>query len=98
MVYVEKGQYFDEEEYLKSIMINGTEYSMTEEEGSYHPSYDYSDEDENTISYDDVDISSDVDTDVSGYYVVEYSFTDTEFDTGTGNARLYVVVEEGKGA
>ena len=98
VVYVEKGQYFDEEEYLKSIMINGTEYSMTEEEGSYHPSYDYSDEDENTISYDDVDISSDVDTDVSGYYVVEYSFTDTEFDTGTGNARLYVVVEEGKGA
>lgn len=98
VVYVEKGQYFDEEEYLKSIMINGTEYSMTEEEGSYHPSYAYSDEDEKTISYDDVDISSDVDTDVSGYYVVEYSFTDTEFDTGTGNARLYVVVEEGKGA
>ena len=39
-----------------------------------------------------------VETDVSGYYVVNYSFTDTEFDTGTGSARLYVVVEEGKGA
>ena len=53
---------------------------------------------EKTISYDDVDIESDVETDVSGYYVVDYTFTDTEFDTGTGSAKLYVVVEEGKGA
>lgn len=97
VVYVQKGQYFDEEEYLKSIVINGTEYSMTDEAGTYHPSY-YETSDEKTISYDDVDIESDVETDVSGYYVVDYTFTDTEFDTGTGSAKLYVVVEEGKGA
>ena len=97
VVYVEKGEYFDEEEYLKSIVINGTEYSMTDGEGTYHPSY-YETEEGDTISYNDVDIDSDVETDVSGYYVVNYSFTDTEFGTGTGSARLYVVVEEGKGA
>ena len=97
VVYVEKGEYFDEEEYLKSIVINGTEYSMTDGEDTYHPSY-YETEEGDTISYSDVDIDSDVETDVSGYYVVNYSFTDTEFGTGTGSARLYVVVEEGKGA
>ena len=70
---------------------------MTDGEGTYHPSY-YETEEGDTISYSDVDIDSDVETDVSGYYVVNYSFTDTEFGTGTGSARLYVVVEEGKGA
>ena len=35
VVYVEKGDEFDEREYLTSIVINGTSYSMTEEEGTY---------------------------------------------------------------
>ena len=92
VVYIEKGEYFDEEEYLSSITINGTEYSMTDEAGTYGAQYLSQDETEKTIGYDRVEIESDVDTDVSGYYEVEYSFEDTEENTGTGHARLYVVV------
>ena len=96
VVYIEKGNYFDEEDYLSSITINGTEYLMTDEEGTYGARYLSQDETEKTISYDRVDIESDVDTDVSGYYEVMYSFEDTEENTGTGHARLYVVVLEGR--
>lgn len=96
VVYIEKGEYFDEEEYLSSITINGTEYSMTDEAGTYGAQYSPQDETEKTIGYDRVEIESDVDTDVSGYYEVEYSFEDTEENTGTGHARLYVVVLEGR--
>ena len=96
VVYIEKGEYFDEEEYLSAITINGTEYSMTDEAGTYGAQYLSQDETEKTIGYDRVEIESDVDTDVSGYYEVEYSFEDTEENTGTGHARLYVVVLEGR--
>ena len=96
VVYIEKGEYFDEEEYLSSITINGTEYSMTDEAGTYGAQYSPQDETEKTIGYDRVEIESEVDTDVSGYYEVEYSFEDTEENTGTGHARLYVVVLEGR--
>lgn len=94
VVYIEKGDYFDEEEYLTSITINGTEYSMTDETGTYGARYLSQDETDKTIGYDRVDIESNVDTDVSGYYEVTYSFEDTEENTGTGHARLYVVVLE----
>lgn len=83
VVYVEKGSDFNEEDYLDSITVNGTEFSFTEES-------------ENTIEYDRVDIESDVDTDVSGYYEVVYSYQDTVSKTGTGKARLYVVVTDGR--
>ena len=96
VVYIEKGEYFDEKEYLSSITINGTEYSMTEEAGTYGARYLAPDETENTIGYDRVEIESDVDTDVSGYYELTYSFEDTEENAGTGHARLYVVVLEGR--
>lgn len=96
VVYIEKGEYFDEKEYLSSITINGTEYSMTEEAGTYGARYLLPDETENTIGYDRVEIESDVDTDVSGYYELIYSFEDTEENAGTGHARLYVVVLEGR--
>ena len=96
VVYIEKGEYFDEKEYLSSITINGTEYSMTEEAGTYGARYLSPDETENTIGYDRVEIESDLDTDVSGYYELTYSFEDTEENTGTGHARLYVVVLEGR--
>ena len=96
VVYVEKGEYFDEKEYLSSITINGTEYSMTEDAGTYGARYLSPDETENTIGYDRVEIESDVDTDVSGYYELIYSFEDTEENAGTGHARLYVVVLEGR--
>ena len=96
VVYIEKGKYFDEKEYLSSITINGTEYSMTEDAGTYGARYLSPDETENTIGYDRVEIESDVDTDVSGYYELIYSFEDTEENAGTGHARLYVVVLEGR--
>ena len=81
VVYVEKGSDFNEEDYLDSITVNGTEFLFTEES-------------ENTIEYDRVDIESDVDTDVSGYYEVVYSYQDTVSKTGTGKARLYVEVKD----
>lgn len=96
VVYLEKGEDFDEEEYLTSITINGTEYSMTDEAGTYGARYVQQDVIDKTIGYDRVDIESNVDTDVSGYYEVTYSFEDTEENTGTGHARLYVVVLEGR--
>ena len=95
VVYIGKGDYFDEEEYLSSITINGTEYSMTDEPGTYGARYSAQDETDNTIGFSHVDIESDVDTDVSGYYEVKYTFDDTEENTGTGHARLYVVILEG---
>ena len=83
VVYVEKGSDFNELDYLDSITVNGTEFLFTEKS-------------ENTIEYDRVDIESDVDTDVSGYYEVVYSYQDTVSKTGTGKARLYVVVTDGR--
>ena len=96
VVYLERGEDFDEEEYLSSITIGGTEYSMTNETGTYGSRRTQQDDEDNTISFSRVDIESDVDTDVSGYYEVMYSFEDTVENTGTGHARLYVVVLEGR--
>ena len=94
-VYVEKGDEFDEREYLTSIVINGTSYSMTEEEGTYGSPAEAQEEAQRTISYDRVYIESEVDTDVIGSYEVLYSFEDTISKTGTGKVRLYVVVTDG---
>ena len=96
VVYVEKGANFDEKEYISSISINGTDYSLTDERGTYGEISVKQDDADNTIGYERVEIESDVDTDASGYYEVLYSFEDTEFATGTGTARLYVVVTEGR--
>lgn len=95
VVYVNKGVDFDEEDYIGSIVINGKEYSMASESETYDVGKNENDAIK-TISYDRVNIESDVETDVPGYYEVVYSFEDTEFATGTGKARLYVVVTEGR--
>lgn len=94
-VYVERGSDFDERDYLTSIVINGTSYSLTEEEGTYENPVAVQEDTRKTISYDMVDIESEVDTDVTGYYEVLYSFEDTLSSTGTGKVRLYVVVTDG---
>ena len=94
-VYVEKGDEFNEREYLTSIVINGTSYSMTEEEGTYGSPAEAQEEAQRTIGYDRVYIESEVDTDVIGSYEVLYSFEDTISKTGTGKVRLYVVVTDG---
>lgn len=96
LVYVEKEQDFDEKEYLQSMVISGTEYSLTDEAGTYGASYVALDNTDKTVSYSRVDIESDVDTNAAGYYEVVYTFDDTVFSTGTGKARLYVVVTEGR--
>ena len=96
VVYLEKGDYFDERDYLSSITINGAEYLMTDDTGTYGALYLPQDETEKTIGYERVDIESDVDTDESGYYQVTYSFEDTVGNSGVGHARLYVVVLEGR--
>ena len=95
VVYVEKGDEFDEREYLTSIVINGTSYSMTEEEGTYGSPAEAQEEAQRTISYDRVYIESEVNTDVIGSYEVLYSFEDTISKTGIGKVRLYVVVTDG---
>ena len=98
VVYVEKGSDFDEEDYLDSVTINGIRYLLTENEGTYGAVGPATEETEKTIGYDRVEIESEVDTDVSGYYEVTYSFQDTVTTTGTGKARLYVVViDRGRG-
>lgn len=96
LVYVDKGTGFDEQEYISTITVNGEDYSLTDEKGTYGAYYLSPEVDEKSIGIDRVEIDSNVDTDVSGYYEVVYSFEDTEFSTGTGNARLYVVVTEGR--
>ena len=96
VVYVEKGSDFNEENFLDSITVSGTEFSLTDGAETYGASGTYAEESENTIGYDRVDIESDVDTDVSGYYEVVYSFQDTVSKAGTGKARLYVVVTDGR--
>ena len=93
IVYIRKGSEFDEEEYLKSVSINGTEYSFVDNNGTYGSRYKAEDA-ENTIDKNLVDIESDVDSDVTGCYEVNYAFDDTENRSGTGTARLYVVVTE----
>lgn len=95
LVYVSRGSDFDEEDYLDQVTIGSTEYTFVENNGTYGALYVPADETDKTISVDYVDIDSDVDTDVTGYYVVNYSIDDTVNGTGTGTSRLYVVVTEG---
>lgn len=93
VVYIDKGSDFEEVDYLDSITINGTKFLLTDEMGSYGRD-NVTDDTESTIGVDKVEIESDVDTDVSGYYEVTYSFQDTVTTTGIGKARLYVVVTD----
>lgn len=93
VVYIEKGASFDPEEYLESISINGKDYSLTDEKGTYGNAY-VSEDETDTIGIDRVEVEGNVDTDVSGYYEIIYSFEDTQYSTGTGKVRLYVVVSE----
>ena len=93
IVYVSSGDDFDEEEYLETIIIDNTEYEYVSENGTYGNPYLASDADK-TIDSDHIEIDSSVETDVTGCYEVLYSVEDTVNGTGTGTARLYVVVTE----
>lgn len=95
IVYVEKESEFDEEEYIDSVTVKGTDYVPVDSNGTYGARYVPADVTDNTISYDYIDIDSDVDTRVTGCYEVVYTFEDSVNSTGTDEARLYVVVTEG---
>lgn len=96
IVYINKGETFYEEEFLKTATIGGVEYTFVENGGSYDATWRASsDDNEKTINYDSVDIESDLDTDVTGCYEIVYSLEDLKKGTGTGTTRLYVVVTEG---
>ena len=94
-MYINRGADFDEEQYLDQVTIGSTDYKFVEDDGTYGSSYVPAGNTDNTIDYRYVEIDSDVDTDTSGYYIVNYSIDDTIGGTGTGRARLYVVVTEG---
>lgn len=95
IVYVERGSDFDEEEYIDSITISGTEYMPVESGGTYGQRWLPADNTDKTVDYSLVEIDSDVDTEVTGCYTAVYTFEDTVNGSGTGMGRLYVVVTEG---
>ena len=95
IVYIERGTDFDEEDYIDNVTIGGIEYEPVNEGGTYGANYIPAGEKDKTINFDEIDIKSDVDTDVTGCYEVVYSIYDSVNGTGSGTSRLYVVVSEG---
>ena len=95
IVYLQKGTVFDAGSYLKSVVIDGKEYTFVEKDGTYGGDGLPEEAAENTIDYSHAVIESDVDTTAAGNYVVKYSVSDPQYNTGTGTVRLYVVVTEG---
>lgn len=93
IAYIPKGDEFDASAYLKSINIDGAEYTFTKDKGKYGTDAALEAGEANTINYKYIDIKSNVSTDVAGNYEVQYTFSDAEH--GTGTATLYVVVTEG---
>lgn len=94
IVYVNKGDYFNEEEYIDKVTIESKEYTPVNDGGTYGEKYRNGEDNENTIDYSYIEIDSDVDTDITGCYEVNYAVEDTVNGTGTGTSRLYVVVTE----
>lgn len=95
IVYIEKGSDFDETDFIDTVTIEGVEYEPVSEGGTYGARYVPADETNETINYSEIDIESDVDTDVTGCYEVVYRIYDSINGTGEGTSRLYVVVSEG---
>ena len=98
LVYIDKDSAFDPKTYLKSAVIGGVNYTFTENssvEASAGDETEQAQQTAQTIDYSRVSIDSDVNVHAPGNYRVNYLLTDTEGGTGTGTARLYVVVTEG---
>ena len=98
LVYIDKDSAFDPKTYLKSAVIGGVNYTFTENSSVETPAGDETEQAQQTaqtIDYSRVSIDSDVNVHAPGNYRVNYLLTDTEGGTGTGTARLYVVVTEG---
>ena len=92
LVYVEKDSRFDEKSYMRAALINGTEYTFTDQEETYGASDELKNADINTINYSHIKIESNVDTSTPGCYEVVY-YTDND-ELNPVKSRLYVVVSE----
>ena len=99
LLYLKKGEKFNAADHLKSAVIDGKEYSFVRENGSYGAAGETEDAAKNTAQYTIdqslVTVTGEVDTNTAGCYEVNYSLSDSAFGTGTGTARLYVVITEG---
>lgn len=91
LVYVDQGAEFNEMDYVRSITIQGNEYTPVKGKGAYG-----TEKEGKTIGYDRITVLSTVDTKTPGCYEVTYSLNDTVTNTGTGTVRLIVVVTEGE--
>ena len=101
LVYLDKDSAFDPKTYLKSASVGGVNYTFAENSSTEAPAGEETEQAQQTqqtaktIDYSRVSIDSDINMQVPGNYMVNYLFTDAEGGTGTGKARLYVVVTEG---
>lgn len=95
LLRLKKGDSFNAADQLSSVVIGGTEYQFVRENGTYGASGETADMSKHTIDQSLVTITGEVDTNTAGCYEVDYSLKDDVFSTGTGTARLYVVISEG---
>ena len=95
LLYLKKGDTFNAADLLKSVVIDGTEYSFVKENGTYGSAGENDGSSNHTIEQSLVTITSEADTNTAGCYEINYSLNDSVFGTGAGTARLYVVITEG---
>ena len=92
VLYLKKGDAFDAAGQLQSAVIDGIEYTFVPGNGSYGSGEESG---AHTIDISRAAIEGSVDTGTAGCYEVTYMLEDPVTGTGTGTARLYVVVTEG---
>lgn len=92
VLYLKKGDAFDAAGQLQSAVIDGIEYTFVPGNGSYGSGEESG---AHTIDISRAAIEGSVDTGTAGCYEVTYTLEDPVTGTGTGTARLYVVVTEG---
>ena len=92
VLYLKKGDAFDAAGQLQSAVIDGIEYTFVPGNGTYGSGEESG---AHTIDISRAAIEGSVDTGTAGCYEVTYTLEDPVTGTGTGTARLYVVVTEG---
>ena len=94
LVYLDRRESFDPYKYLKNIVINGVEYDLTEGQDTYGDAN--VDIEEQTIGYDRIVVSEDIDTNKPSTYDVLYSLTMTTVsgDQIYGEVHMPVVVRD----
>ena len=97
LIYLEKNEEFDPEEYLLSIKMGTHTYDIVEGQGNYDMEIRPEGE-KIVVGSDYIDIDDKVNTDAAGNYTVTYSRTvETENeDTITGSVQMIVIVRDGQ--